>query len=85
MKINQKEITIRIKNKKNLSPLSTILTLVDKETKKFNHSLILSCKSVWDFSKKEKHNDIIQNWQIMFQASSFKENHFLDLLMIIIF
>jgi len=58
---------------------------VDKETKKFNLSPILPYKSLWDFSKKEESNDIIQNWQIMFQTSGLKGNNFLDLLIMIIF
>jgi len=54
--------------------------LVDKETKKFNLTLILPCKVPWNFSKKEEYDNIIRNWQIMFQASNLKKNHFLELL-----
>ena len=55
-------------------------TLVDKDTKKFNLIPISPSKSSWDFNKKEECDNIIKNWQITFQASDFKENHFLDLL-----
>jgi len=41
---------------------------------------IFLCKSSWDFSMKSKCDLITQNWQIIFQISDFKENHFLDLL-----
>ena len=34
---------------------------VDKDTKKFNLTPILLCKELWDFSKKEKYNNIIRN------------------------
>jgi len=54
--------------------------LVDKESKKFNLTPILSCKTSWDYSKKEECNNIIRNWQMTFQASDLKGNHFLELL-----
>ena len=53
---------------------------VDKDTKKFNLTPILSCKELWDFSKKEECNNIIRNWQMTFQTSDFEGNHFLKLL-----
>jgi len=31
-------------------------------------------------SVKKKYNSIIQNWQMTFQTSDYKRNHFLDLL-----
>ena len=48
--------------------------------KKFNLTLIFSCKELWDFNKKEEYDNIIKNWQMTFQASDFKNNHFLNLL-----
>ena len=32
------------------------------------------------FCKKDKYNNIIYNWQMMFQALNLKGNHFLELL-----
>jgi len=54
--------------------------MVDEDTKKFNLSPLLSCKELWDFNKKEECNNIIKNWQIMFQVLDFKDTHFLNLL-----
>ena len=34
----------------------------------------------WNFSKKSKSNDILKVWKMMFQASDFKGNQFLNLL-----
>jgi len=34
----------------------------------------------WDFSKKEKYDSILQNWQMTFQALDYKGNNFLDLI-----
>ena len=53
---------------------------VDKETKAFNLTSLLPCKNSWDFSKKNKSDNILNAWKVTFQASNFKENHFLDLL-----
>ena len=53
---------------------------VDKDIKKFNLFPIFPCKVPWDFNKKEKCDNIIKNWQITFQASELKGNHFLNLL-----
>jgi len=53
---------------------------VDKETKTFNLMPLFPCKNSWDFSKKNKSDDIIKAWKITFQASDLKGNHFLDLL-----
>ena len=53
---------------------------VDKETKAFNLMPLLPCKNSWDFSKKNKSNDIVNAWKMTFQASNLKENQFLDLL-----
>ena len=35
---------------------------------------------LWDFSKKEKCNNIIRNWKMIFQASNLKGNYFLKIL-----
>ena len=53
---------------------------VDKETKSFNLTPLFPCKNSWDFSKKNKSDNIIKAWKMMFQASDLKGNHFLDLL-----
>ena len=53
---------------------------VDKETKKFNLTPILSCKVLWNFNKKEECNNIIRTWQKTFQKSNIKGNYFLELL-----
>jgi len=53
---------------------------VDKETKSFNLMPLFPCKNSWDFSKKNKSDDIIKYWKMSFQASELKGNHFLDLL-----
>jgi len=45
---------------------------VDKETKSFNLILLFPCKSFWDFSKKNKCNDIVNKWKMIFQASDLK-------------
>jgi len=51
---------------------------VDKETKKFNLTPLLPCKTSWDFDKKSKYNSI--NWCMTFQVSDFKGKQFLDFL-----
>jgi len=53
---------------------------VNKETKSFNLMPLFLYKNLWDFSKKNKSDDIIKYWKILFQASELKRNHFLDLL-----
>jgi len=35
---------------------------------------------LWDFDKREECNNIIKNWQMIFQVSELKNNYFLDLL-----
>jgi len=39
---------------------------VDKETKAFNLTPFLPCKSSWDFSKKNKSDDILNAWKMTF-------------------
>ena len=51
-----------------------------KKTKKFNLTPIFPCKSSWDFSNKNKCDNILNNWRVLFQASDNKEQHFLELL-----
>jgi len=53
---------------------------VGKETKTFNLTSLYLCKTSWDFSKKNKSDNILKVWKIMFQASDLKGNQFLDLL-----
>jgi len=53
---------------------------VDKKTKAFNFTPLLLCKNSWNFSKKNESDDILNAWKMMFQASNFKGNYFLDLL-----
>jgi len=53
---------------------------VNKETKAFNLTSLLPCKNSWDFSKKNKSDNIVNIWKMTFQASNLKENQFLDLL-----
>jgi len=48
--------------------------------KKFNLIPLLPYKSSWDFERKSKCNNILQNWKMMFQASKARGKHFLDLL-----
>ena len=53
---------------------------VNKETKISNLTLLYSYKTLWDFNKKSESNNILKVWKMIFQASDFKENHFLNLL-----
>ena len=48
--------------------------------KKFNLIFLLSCKTSWDFDKKNKCDNIIRNWHMTFQTSDFKDKQFLNLL-----
>jgi len=34
---------------------------VDKDMKKFNLSLLLPCKELWNLNKKEEYNNIVEN------------------------
>ena len=54
--------------------------VVDKDSKAFNSSPVFLCKISWDFSRKTKCDDIINNWKMIFQASDLKGRQFLDLL-----
>ena len=52
---------------------------VDSDTKWFWQTLLLPCKSSWDFSMKSECDNIIQNWKMTFQASDQKDWQFLEL------
>jgi len=53
---------------------------VSHELKASNPTPILSCKTSWNYSKKTKYDDILQNWKMTFQALDGKGRHFLNLL-----
>jgi len=53
---------------------------VNKETKHLNINFIFPYKTLWNFSKIEKYNSILQNWQMIFQVLDYKENNFLNLI-----
>ena len=57
-----------------------LFKLVDRDTKQFQQTPLFSCKLSWDFSKKSKYNNIIQNWKIIFQALDLKGCQFLELI-----
>ena len=40
--------------------------VVNKETKSFNPISLFSCKSSWNFSKKNKYNDLANRWKMIF-------------------
>jgi len=54
--------------------------IINKKTKKFDLILIFPYKSSWKFNRKNKCNEILNNWKMIFQASDDKERYFLDLL-----
>ena len=54
--------------------------VVNEETKQFHPCSQYPCKSLWDFRKKNKCDNILSLWKITFQASDEKGNHFLKLL-----
>ena len=58
----------------------TLHKAVDKDSKAFNPSPVFLYKMLWDFSRKTKCDDIINNWKMTFQASDLKVSQFLDLL-----
>jgi len=51
-----------------------------KKKKTVHLKPLFPCKLSWDFSIKEESNTIIHKWQITFQISDLKGNHFLNLL-----
>jgi len=53
---------------------------VDHKLKAFNPTPIFLYKTSWDYSKKTKYNNILQNWKMTFQESDGKGQHFLNLL-----
>ena len=48
--------------------------------KKFNLTLLYSCKISWDYSKKKKCDNIIKEWQQNFKNLKLKRRNFLELL-----
>ena len=54
--------------------------VVDKETKKFNLTLLFLCKSSWEFSQKSECDELINKWRVTFKASDDKGRNFMDLL-----
>ena len=42
--------------------------VVNKEFKEFSLTLLFPCKSSWDFERKDKCNNILKQWKIIFQA-----------------
>ena len=55
-------------------------SIVNKESKEFNLTPLLPCKSSWDFKRKSECDNILKQWKMIFQASDDKGRHFLDLL-----
>jgi len=53
---------------------------VEKKSKTFNLIPLFPSKISWDFSKKNKSDDILKVCKMTFQASNLKGNQFLDLL-----
>ena len=51
-----------------------------KDSKSFTVTPSYPCKISWDFCKKSKSDDIINQWKMTFQASEGKGKQFLDLL-----
>ena len=58
----------------------TLYDIVDKETKDFNLVPIFPCKSSYDFDRKNKYDEILNNWKMIFQVSNTKGRYFLELL-----
>ena len=54
--------------------------MVDNETKLFNPISLFPCKLSWNFSKKNKCDDLANKWKMAFQVSDLKGKHFLNLL-----
>ena len=50
--------------------------VVDKETKSFNSFPHFSCKSLWDFGRKTKYDNM---WKMIFQSSDLKGRQFFKL------
>ena len=49
------------------------------EIKSFSLILLFPSKLSWDFSKKNKCDDLVNRWKITFQTSDMKGKHFLNL------
>jgi len=48
--------------------------------KKFNLVLLYLSKEPWDYSKREKYDNIIREWYLTFKSSNLKRRNFLSLL-----
>ena len=53
--------------------------VVDMETKSFRPIPMFLSKLSWDFSKKNKCDDLVNKWKMTFEASDLKGKHFLNL------
>ena len=53
--------------------------VVNKETRKFNLVPLYPSKELWNYSKKEKCNNIIREWHSTFKSSNLKGRNFLPL------
>jgi len=53
---------------------------VNHELKASNPTPIFPCKTSWDYSKKTKCDNILQNWKMIFQVLDGKGQYFLNLL-----
>ena len=51
-----------------------------KKTKKFDLISLYLSKLLWNYNKKEKCDNIIKEWHIIFKSSNLKERNFLQLL-----
>jgi len=54
--------------------------IVNKETKNFHLVSNYPYKSSWDFSRKNKYNNILSRWKMTFQLLDEKSQYFLELL-----
>ena len=54
--------------------------VINKETKKFNLTLLFSCKFSWEFSRKNECDKLINKWRVIFKVLDDKSRNFIDLL-----
>ena len=52
--------------------------VVDKETKRFNLTPLFPCKSSWEFSRKNKCDELIKKWRVTFKVLDDKGRKFMD-------
>jgi len=62
------------------SPCCILEASIITDSKSFNPSPIYLCKMSWDYCKKIKCDDIINNWKMTFQTSDGKGRQFLNLI-----